>query len=537
MVDLTSYLTALPNDAAKDYSATRLNALITAIAAGINSAKAESFGFVANSPAAAAANSAAWTAMMATLRTGAFEPSANYPALRSVEFAAAAYHFAGTLDINKGTIDISGSSTSIGTTFYFPVNSGGIRIQYYDTSGSSGGAGVSHEHSTHTSLRNLTLRGPNADNFNVSNEGEYHGVQLRTTAYLQNVTVNGFQGDAFYMNAGALSPTYRGNANLTRFDNCFGRFCRNGISFAGADANAYQIIGGSFDNNRQWGHFEPDGQSLGGTIIGCHYDSNGITTAAPFSVVGHSGNWYCGIYGQEAWCSTNAPTGTTADNQGWAYISAGGVTTDRPAWVSAGSYRSGGSVLSLSINAVSLFLGCYGEGGYGLPQLDNGNWIIGGGLANFRVVGDSGSTLSYVNGYLVTSGIIDARKGLLISGGDVRYNRAEPTVYINATGSYASIAFESSGVPSGSVFQFSGDTYYDVNNAAKRHVFRINAIQEAELTSAGFNLAAGNGYSVNSTKVVGAQGAAVADATDAASAITQLNALLARARAHGLIAT
>ena len=46
-------------------------------------------------------------------------------------------------------------------------------------------------------------------------------------------------------------------------------------------------------------------------------------------------------------------------------------------------------------------------------------------------------------------------------------------------------------------------------------------------------------YRVAGTPVVGAQGAAVADATDAASAITQLNALLARLRAatgHGLIA-
>ena len=42
--------------------------------------------------------------------------------------------------------------------------------------------------------------------------------------------------------------------------------------------------------------------------------------------------------------------------------------------------------------------------------------------------------------------------------------------------------------------------------------------------------------SVVGTKVVGSQGAAVIDATDAASAITQLNALLARCRAHGLIA-
>jgi len=45
-----------------------------------------------------------------------------------------------------------------------------------------------------------------------------------------------------------------------------------------------------------------------------------------------------------------------------------------------------------------------------------------------------------------------------------------------------------------------------------------------------------NGVKVSGTKVLGEQGAAVADATDAATAITQLNALLARCRAHGLIA-
>jgi hypothetical protein len=57
-----------------------------------------------------------------------------------------------------------------------------------------------------------------------------------------------------------------------------------------------------------------------------------------------------------------------------------------------------------------------------------------------------------------------------------------------------------------------------------------------QVTQAGAaNVAAS--LAVAGTKVVGAQGAAVADATDAASAITQLNLLLARCRAHGLIAT
>jgi hypothetical protein len=46
-----------------------------------------------------------------------------------------------------------------------------------------------------------------------------------------------------------------------------------------------------------------------------------------------------------------------------------------------------------------------------------------------------------------------------------------------------------------------------------------------------------DGLYVDGVRVVREQGAAVADATDAASAITQLNALLARIRTHGLIAT
>jgi hypothetical protein len=50
-------------------------------------------------------------------------------------------------------------------------------------------------------------------------------------------------------------------------------------------------------------------------------------------------------------------------------------------------------------------------------------------------------------------------------------------------------------------------------------------------------LASGKVLRVNSVQVVSGQGATVADATDAASVILRLNDLLARCRAHGLIAT
>lgn len=65
--------------------------------------------------------------------------------------------------------------------------------------------------------------------------------------------------------------------------------------------------------------------------------------------------------------------------------------------------------------------------------------------------------------------------------------------------------------------------------------FRINNVTKASVDTNGVNTP--GVYKVSGTQVLGAQGAAVADATDAASAITQLNALLARCRAQGFIAT
>lgn len=72
--------------------------------------------------------------------------------------------------------------------------------------------------------------------------------------------------------------------------------------------------------------------------------------------------------------------------------------------------------------------------------------------------------------------------------------------------------------------------------------FYVNSVNQLDINATrslfGGNVDLGSGkvYKVNNVQVVSAQGAAVADATDAASVITQLNLLLARCRAHGLIA-
>ena len=79
----------------------------------------------------------------------------------------------------------------------------------------------------------------------------------------------------------------------------------------------------------------------------------------------------------------------------------------------------------------------------------------------------------------------------------------------------------------------------DSLNSPSHSTLHTQAAQkdEANTFTLAQNIGNTGGLQVSGTKVVGAQGAAVADATDAASAITQLNLLLARCRAHGLIAT
>ena len=99
----------------------------------------------------------------------------------------------------------------------------------------------------------------------------------------------------------------------------------------------------------------------------------------------------------------------------------------------------------------------------------------------------------------------------------------------------------------GLVFRDSGsgtNSYIDLSFGSASHgsltVRSSNAatvLLQLSITGASFyNSVTCGALYIGANQVVGARGAAVADATDAATAISQLNALLARCRAHGLIA-
>jgi len=89
-----------------------------------------------------------------------------------------------------------------------------------------------------------------------------------------------------------------------------------------------------------------------------------------------------------------------------------------------------------------------------------------------------------------------------------------------------------------------GGIYFSVNNTAIAQIIadRIRPVADGVIllgqsTQQFSSLYISGGVYRSGVQVVSAQGAAVANATDASSVITQLNTLLSRLRAHGLIAT
>lgn len=195
-------------------------------------------------------------------------------------------------------------------------------------------------------------------------------------------------------------------------------------------------------------------------------------------------------------------------------VSAG--TVDRLYHVHIASLAKTGGTVSVHVGMyVSPLTGGFGEN-YGIFVEDNpcffGGYIqlnnddvygfrqVKGGSGNF-----SGGYAEFVSG-----------GGVIVAGDATASNYAAIRSYSNGSGDPKGLALNPNG---GQVLVGSGSP------VTGEQLEVVGAIGTSE------------SYRVDGVKVIGNQGAAVADATDAASVITQLNALLDRCRAHGLIAT
>lgn len=536
-----------------------------------------------------AANSTAWLAMMSVLAARGYTRESGYRGLGQAFFPnVGVYNFASTCEIKLGRLALEGAGPHLagsreGTVLKFPVGITGIRVHAGNTTGA-----ISSETGTWTagfsSIRNLSLEGSFS-----GTEAEAHGIQLRAMALIENVAIFNFQGDGVHINA-SVAATPIGNANLTTIRDCQILNNRNGVHLSGTDANVVRIIGGSIDNNRQWG---VDDWSIGSYLDGVHFDANGhfqsgVGGSRVESWCWYNNNSYFVKLGQETWASTNPPSGTTADNQGWIWIKAapGPVIDDggwaRP-WTSGLTWRAGGSLAARSEgNTVVTAIQCYSENESN-PQ-GAGALLVVGASMGYRGDLIGGSSLTTAGGKLRVSTRLDltghlnvesantstfagplsvaelltgnlnlqgtggirysgSLVGRLLGGGIQAGNNEENEVAFNKAFYVYNTGSNAYGMDLGLFGGIASTRVFAASNARVSFAGRAtDSTTQAGYTEWGwvnsteFNLTSGRVLKIAGTQVVGPRGASVADATDAASVITQLNALLSRMRAHGLIA-
>jgi hypothetical protein len=427
------------------------------------------------------------------------------------------YKLSGTLNI-RATMTIEGEGP-LATTLEWAENTTGIIVQRVNTADglfgdvpawSVGGGDLS-------TIRMMTLKGGYS-----GTEGEYHGVALRARANLEDLEIWNWQGDGIYSVAAAGGGTVEGNVNCAQVARVTAFRNRCGLFVDGADTNVWLVQGCDFRTNRSWGVW--DSSFLGNTYVACHAASNGWDGAIGSIPTGctYNGNRYYVRAGQAAGASTNAPSGNITDNTWWGFQGAGGTYWGVIDWASGTIFREGGAFKTDNPNAANLFVGCYSEGDSNPSQMVDPSKVLGGlhgagliGVAPYSNTGSfpivsSGPTIGSADGYM----------------------------YVNNTNAFSALVFRnwSAGVErqDGSILTGGWMSY---SARADRHIFNGGgAGYMGEFSASGIELPAGKALTVGGNQVVGARGAAVADATDAATVITQLNALLARLRVHGLIA-
>jgi hypothetical protein len=348
-----------------------------------------------------AGNSAAMAAMWAALAVRGVIYNANHRGLDPVRFGPGLYEFDDTIDIADGQLIFEGANGGgyrhTATELKFPAGVTGIRVQGHNTSGAIGPSDGSHYGGFGSAIRNLAIRGGYAG---AGVEGEYHGIQLRGCAEIRNVFIEGFEGDGIHAQATAGSGTIEGNVNRTQIIQVRIEDCRNGAYFNGSDANICYIESVDCTSCRQWGFWESG--FLGNTYMACHSSGCGTVPGShPPSVATQGGNRYTVVAGQEVGASTNAPSGTTADNTWWYYLGAGAAdaTQNIAAWLSGTTYRAGGSYHSDGAGAFNQFIGCYQEGTTGIAQFSAPTLVLLGKMGAYKGDGAviTGAASGYVN--------------------------------------------------------------------------------------------------------------------------------------------
>jgi hypothetical protein len=175
------------------------------------------------------------------------------------------------------------------------------------------------------SIDGLVLQG--GLNASAPVDGNYHAINTLAKGNYTNLYLSKWPGDGLH----GVGSTPASNLNGCLFQNLWGSNCQWTINVQGADANACSGYNVNALLNRRGCIFDR-------SFLGNYWAGGSVETCGNMGVAGFqsrcekNGHIYVVAYGQEAWCSTNAPTETTPSNQGWLYLEDGTADVTRPTW-------------------------------------------------------------------------------------------------------------------------------------------------------------------------------------------------------------
>jgi hypothetical protein len=238
--------------------------------------------------------------------------------------------------------------------------------------------------------------------------------------------------------------------------------------------------------------------------------------------VSYAGNRYCVIRGQEVGASTNAPSGTTADNAWWYYMTPGGVGTTYPAWVSGTTYRAGGAYNSEGGgNAGCVFVGGYCEFDQPFAQFTSPTLVTGKSMTPWTkgvAVLTGAPNGIHVTGDGQFDGVLAARGrdhalGVItgVSDSSLNLNQTNSRFDINSIRWAAGVPMTVGNLS----FIYGFGIQLDVANPTWAIRLRNNGTNIALVTSAGLDLQSGKVLSNNGTTLIDGSGVIQAAATPA----------------------
>lgn len=219
-----------------------------------------------------------------------------------------------------------------------------------------------------------------------------HSFDIHTVVDFENVSVfENPNGDGFHLDACAYADptdTVRfGNADQSRFTNCFADMSINGFWINGCDANVISFMDCSASSNYRWGVY--DNGLLGNKYFNLHLANNGkgitaLNTGARVKIPPYSDTSYRTWFLRED--VGDASIGKRPDLHPELWYQNDTGLGGNTFWDSTKKYYTGGGVWACNPNAKNVFIGTYTES-YSPANLISARSSWSGGLDGAMVIG------------------------------------------------------------------------------------------------------------------------------------------------------